>query len=314
MRIWYLYLFTFLCFSINAQSEVEVTVSNKAPLVGDEFSITCTFPNLKAVPNPISDRNYYPAQFLSSDTSLNNQPCDFVEVLSFRDSVILKQGVSFPQRIFEVIAWDSCELRLIGFNYDNHGLKMLSQQVYINVSYYEEKAGGELFDIKETFYDWSKYQQSVESSHLLYFLISVILVLFIIFGARKLLYSKKAKVILMSCDEQAISDLEKLFDQKLWKNENIQEHFVRFSFILRQYLTLRYELSFLEKTTSQAKILLGQLPIEAIIKNEIISLLLASDYIKFSDSKIAEANILKMKVRALAIIETTTPSKEEVDG
>ena len=89
---------------------------------------------------------------------------------------------------------------------------------------------------------------------------------------------------------------------------------MRFSFILRQYLTLRYELSFLEKTTSQAKILLGQLPIEAIIKNEIISLLLASDYIKFADSKIAEANILKMKVRALAIIETTTPSKEEVDG
>lgn len=314
MRIWYLYLFTFWCFSVNAQSEVEVTVSNKAPLVGDEFSITCTFPNLKAVPKTISDRNYYPAQFLSSDTTLNNQPCDFVEVLLFRDTVILKQGVSFPQRIFEVIAWDSCELRLIGFNYDNQGLKMLSQQVYINVSYYKENSGGELFDIKETFYNWSKNQHSVESSYLLYFLISVILVLFIIFGVRKLLYAKKAQLILMTYDAQAISDLEKLFDQKLWKNEKIQEHFVRFSFILRQYLTFRYELSFLEKTTSQAKILLGQLPIEAVTKNEIMSLLLASDYIKFADSKIAEANILKMKVRALAIIETTTPSKEEVDG
>ena len=177
-----------------------------------------------------------------------------------------------------------------------------------------EKVPTELYDIKETFYNWSKNQQTVELSYLLYFLVSVILLLFIIFGARKLLYSKKAQVILMTCDEQAISDLEKLFDQKLWKNENIQEHFVRFSFILRQYLTLRYELSFLEKTTSQAKILLVQLPIEALIKNEIMSLLLASDYIKFADSKISEANILKMKVRALEIIETTTPSKEEVDG
>ena len=124
---------------------------------------------------------------------------------------------------------------------------MLSQQVYINVSYYEENAGGELFDIKETFYNWSKNQQTVELSYLLYFLVSVILLLFIIFGARKLLYSKKVQVILMTCDEQAISDLEKLFAQQLWKNEKIQEHFVRFSFILRQYLTLRYELSFLRK-------------------------------------------------------------------
>ena len=113
MRIWYLYLFTSLCFNINAQSVVEVSVSNKAPLVGDAFSITCTFPNLKVVPKPISGGNYYPAQFLSSDTSLNNKPCDFIEILSFRDSVISKQGISIPQRIFEVIAWDSCELRLI---------------------------------------------------------------------------------------------------------------------------------------------------------------------------------------------------------
>ena len=87
---------------------------------------------------------------------------------------------------------------------------------------------------------------------------------------------------------------------------------MRFSFILRQYLTLRYELSFLEKTTSQAKILLHQLPIESTTKNEIVSLLLASDYIKFADYKIEEASILKMKAMVLTIIETTTPIKEEV--
>jgi hypothetical protein len=58
---------------------------------------------------------------------------------------------------------------------------------------------------------------------------------------------------------------------------------------------------------------LDQLPIESTTKNEIVSLLLASDYIKFADSKIEEASILKMKARVLTIIETTTPIKEEVD-
>lgn len=313
MKIWYLYLFISLCFNINAQSVVEVSVSNKAPLVGDAFSITCTFPNFKVVPKPISGGNYYPAQFLSSDTSLNNKPCDFIEILSFRDSIISEQGISIPQRIFEVIAWDSCELRLIGFNYDYRGEKILSQQVYINVSYYEEHEGGELFDIKETFYDWSKDREANETNYLFYFLIVLFLGLLIIFGVRKFLYAQKPLLISMTFDEQAKSDIEQLFDKKLWKNDQIQEHFVRFSFILRQYLTLRYELSFLEKTTSQAKILLNQLPIESITKNEIVSLLLASDYIKFADSKIEEASILKMKARVLTIIETTTPIKEEVD-
>ncbi len=49
------------------------------------------------------------------------------------------------------------------------------------------------------------------------------------FWCAKISLRSKALLISMTCDEQAKSDIEQLFDKKLWKNDQIQEHFVRFS-------------------------------------------------------------------------------------
>ena len=80
---------------------------------------------------------------------------------------------------------------------------------------------------------------------------------------------------------------------------------------MRSYLTERFELSFLDKTTFQSKILLKKIDLPESLRIKIVELLTSSDYIKFADSSMSNERIAFLKIALTNIIEETTLKNDQ---
>ena len=290
------------------QEIVTVEVSSDSPRVGDVFQIKCTVEDSNGFPEKMQKESFYPARYLSVDTSIHETLCKDVEILKTADRSFVIDGTRFYRKTYDVIAWDSCELSLVGFDYRIGDSVRRSQQVYINVSFYAQKDNIEIYDIKEAFSNWNSHAQKFKFATTIY-LILTMMALFLIFLFIWFRYFKKDKNIEthLSIEQKTLSGIQALYADELWHKNRLQEHFVQFSFLLRDYLTLRFGVSFLEKTTLQSKILLKNLEINEGIRSQIEKLLNASDYVKFADSTISDEQIELLKSELIKIVHDTTP-------
>ncbi|MBM3185664.1 MAG: hypothetical protein FJZ67_05130, partial [Bacteroidetes bacterium] len=117
--------------------------------------------------------------------------------------------------------------------------------------------------------------------------------------------SLKAKTLL------AIDALEKA---ELWRKDQLKEHFVELSYILRSYLTARYQLSLLDKTTNETRLLLTQAGLKKEIVETILRLLSHSDMVKFAASEPTEELIEKSLFLLRQTIVETSPIEFEYVG
>ena len=311
MKAWSVLLFLLfvgLSYSSFCQDFVKVDISNKQPRVGDFFSITCSLKNQKFPQELLDSTAYYPAKYLSSVASKHETVYKGIEILDIKDTNYISQDDSISQRIYSVVAWDSCELALDGFEYSIGGKTIKSEKVYLKVRLYEIVEGVELYDIKELFSTWKS--KASGSRVLLWVLMGLIIVLVlsasIILIKRYLAINNKGDHEL-PLEERVLLAINQLYSEELWLNDKLQEHFVRFSYLLRSYLTERFELSFLDKTTLQSKILLKKIDINESSRTKIVELLTSSDYVKFADSSMSNERIAFLKIALTNIIEETTP-------
>jgi hypothetical protein len=106
----------------------------------------------------------------------------------------------------------------------------------------------------------------------------------------------------------AIDSLEK---SELWRKDQLKEHFVELSYILRSYLTARYQLSLLDKTTNETRLLLTQAGLKKEIVDTILRLLSHSDMVKFAASEPAEELIQRSLFMLRQTIVETSPIEFE---
>jgi hypothetical protein len=101
-----------------------------------------------------------------------------------------------------------------------------------------------------------------------------------------------------------------LTNTKLWEQDKLKEHYVRLSFLLRNYLAKRYRLSLLDKTSFQICALLSKCELHVSLQRDIQKVLDQSDLVKFAKSVPTEFEILNVSVLAKEIVEKTSPSNE----
>ena len=102
----------------------------------------------------------------------------------------------------------------------------------------------------------------------------------------------------------AIDALEK---EELWTKDKLKEHFIELSFILRSYLTSRYSISLLDKTTHETKLLLTKQGLNNETVDVIARILSQSDMVKFAKSKPELIAILRQSTLTKQIIAETSP-------
>jgi hypothetical protein len=202
----------------------------------------------------------------------------------------------------------------LGFEYKTENLIRYFPPCYLNVSYYPQNQGADISDIKEQFYDWSasRNTDSDSKNNWLYPAIAgFVIVLSVCFYLYRKFKQRTHEKEQQTLEEKTLEQIDVLRNQELWNKGEIKEHFVRFSHILRVYLSARFRVSFLDKTTEQSNLLLEALALDDSLKNTVSNLLDHSDLVKFADSTIGDSHIYGLFDDLKVIVRETSPKSEE---
>ncbi len=250
------------------------------------------------------------ARMISETGDLSSEGIDFEILQPFIDTFIFDHSQKFWEGQYVVTAWDSGLFVIpptsIVINDSTYQFDALS----LKVNLLPKEDGIDIYDIKEKYADIPDKPFSIIEFITNYWWIFVILIFAIIlyFTFRK----KKEEVEIeeprvMSLKERTILAIEGLEKAKMWENGKLKEHFIELSFILRSYLTSRYEISLLEKTTYETKLLLTQKGLNKETVDAITTILSHSDMVKFAKSKPDTIAILRVSTLAKQIVAETSP-------
>lgn len=172
----------------------------------------------------------------------------------------------------------------------------------------------ELFDIEEgfsdvpekpTFLQWMKEHWYITAGIIL--LIAAIV--FLIIRRRKQQPKKLQSV--MSLKDITLFAITTLDNRKLWSDGHFKQHYTELSHIMRSYLSSRYGLNLLERTTLETKTLLLQSGLPADTVETFMTILRQADMVKFANSVTDELTVLKISMMAKQIVAETSPLELE---
>ncbi|MFN5912374.1 MAG: hypothetical protein ACK45H_13620, partial [Bacteroidota bacterium] len=96
-----------------------------------------------------------------------------------------------------------------------------------------------------------------------------------------------------------------------WEIGKLKEHYIELSFILRSYLSSRYDLNLLENTTAEAQLILSHKGLHPETIRVIGTVLDQSDMVKFARSAPIEVEVLKVSQQVRQIVAETSPIEFE---
>ncbi|HTL48497.1 MAG TPA: hypothetical protein VL688_10615 [Verrucomicrobiae bacterium] len=124
---------------------------------------------------------------------------------------------------------------------------------------------------------------------------------------RKRALQPKAPERILSAEEAALVELNKLFDSDLLRLGKIKDYYFRLSEILRIYLEKRHNITAIESTTFEILQLLKQKDISGQLRNKIKEVLEFADLAKFAKWRPEPAEVITFNKRSKEIIEESTP-------
>ena len=308
-----IFILMFLSLSAFGQ-KYRSSISTNEVRVGDRFTLSYKVIDSDRFPNTNDSVQFFPAILLSADSLQNNSESAIVEIISVSDTVIKSGASSVAVRSYDLMAWDSCALSLVGFKYEFEGQTFQFPPRFINVSYYEAQEGVPLRDIKEHFNEWKSVPKKESEKNMYWPYILGLLFCLIVFFTWVWLRRRSRQRSMdfqKSLQDMTLEKIELLRRDELWRKDSLQEHFVQFSHILRSYLTGRFGLSFLDKTTEQSKLILLDLSIDRNLRENILQLLESADMVKFADSSMDDRYISVLFEELINIVNETSPISEE---
>ena len=297
-------------FSVNGQ-ELTTTVSDSNLMIGQPIIL-----NYK-VKTKIDDSilftpriNGIQARSAISSSSLSNKGIEFEITSGFVDTFIFEKVTKEWVGRYVITAWDSGSFILPGPKIVINDSTFHFASVSVTTRLSDAIDGLDIYDIKE---NYSKIPPRPFA--LWYFLesnwrwILLVIVCIAVFFYLKRVNRKKPEEIVntTSLKERTLIAIAALDSAKLWEKGKLKEHFVELSFILRSYLTSRYTVSLLEKTSFETKLILAKKGLNEGTIVAIARILSESDMVKFAKSEPELMAILKVSTLAKQIVAETSP-------
>jgi hypothetical protein len=290
-----------------------VRISKDVTLIGKPFDLIYSIElegkdNFQFSPQ----QGTFKAKITQAENAVNALDFQEIEILKFSDTIVRKDGKKTWIGMYELCAWDSGLVVLEGQQGVLNDSTIGFSSAYIKVNLVEHEKGRELFDIKESFLELED-ETNYWDIFLRYFSWWVLpLVALLIFYFVK---KKKNQVPNyepeISLREKTLTAIKALEKAELWRKNQIKEHFVELSFILRSYLTARYDVNLLDKTTSETRILLKAKGLDKELLDTISRLLNHADMVKFAASEPTEILIEKSFHELKQLVIETSPLESE---
>ncbi len=272
------------------------TLSQNDVLIGKRVTLSYLVPLQKdASYIHIPLKGNFPAT-KSGDTSAVS--ASEIEIIGeFMDTVVLINGKRFWKGSYVLVPWDEGTYRLAAQKVNINEKDVTLPGTDLNARLVVQKEGGKIFDIEETYSDLpdepfalvsflNKWWWAVLS------IIGLTAFLFWFFRRKKEIPNEE---ITLSLKEKTLQSILQLEQKRLWEKNQLKEHYIELSFILRQYLSEHFSINLLEKTSIEAQLILKQYGVSEKLLTEIGVILNGSDMVKFAKSvpeeKIIRANL-----------------------
>lgn len=297
--------------------EGSVSLSQNSILIGENITLTYRITLQKNTTFKfIPKQNILPSYRKSKTGILSSATSDDIEILSpFHDTVFTMKDSKIWIGIYQITAWDSGTFVLENSSILIDDSTFFFPNIELTASLVKAKQGQDIYDIKESFAEIPNEPFSIKkfakNNWWWLSLIAISLVVYLIYKRFKTLNKQIPVFKELSLKDRTLIAIDALEKERLWEKNKVKEHFVELSFILRSYLSSRFEINLLEKTTHETKLLLQQkgLHDETIIV--IISILFESDMVKFAKSQPDEISVLKISQLARQVVAETSPIEFE---
>ena len=317
MRNWiYIVFLSLIGFFVFGQEGQTILDKNKL-LVGEQFVVTyhVTLKNAENI-------SFVPFKLnLAAQNTKNQKEKTSLEIVDpFEDTILINKGKREWFGSYKVTPWDSGFFQIQTVKYTINGKVNYFPSVSFLVDLVKSKKGQDIYDIKESFVKLPPKKFSIKEAlkefnsknGWWFYTVLVILIGLFIFYRLRNRKKEKLKPILnevvrpLSLKEKTILAIQNLEKKQLWKQGLLKEHYVELSFILREYLSKRYALSLIEKTSYESKLLLTQKGIPVLTIDEIGEILNQSDMVKFAKSEPEEITVIRLSSSAKQIVEQTS--------
>jgi hypothetical protein len=290
---------------------LNATISESVLYIGQPVTITYSVNTEKKdslifVPHKESIK----ARILSKTGTLTTEGADFEITDEFIDTFVIDGKRKHWVGQYVVTAWDSGMYIIPGPTILINDSVYQFQDLTIACMLVDPIDGVDLYDIKENFAEIPPKAFSLvdflKSNWWWIALIIVGIIAFIILKRRNKEDTEEREKPL-SLRQRTLFAIDALEKAKLWEKGLLKEHFVELSMILRMYLTSRYEISLLEKTTYETRLLLTQKGLNEETVQVIARILSESDMVKFAKSEPDTISILRVSTLARQIVAETSP-------
>lgn len=274
MRSIVLIAFVVLSGMVNGQ-QLRTKWSTNQCEIGEQVTLTLT---LRKAPKKV-DYRPYTAEInceIRTDSSklTSNGTLEIIGI--FRDSTFTKKGERFWTGTYTITAWDTGVYVFPVIQLLAGDSVYSAQPADLTVGFEKKKIKDELDEVPVTvevdYFRWLKD----------YWWIGLILLaIFAVWWIRRRNIRRRPPIVL-SLKERTLLGIQALRKQAYWKKDRIDEHYIEFSFLLRSFLSARYDLNLMERTTYETISLLRARQLPEPTLERIRQLLQEADIVKFA--------------------------------
>ncbi len=297
-----------LTHQLNGQKAMTM-LSQPTIVVGEKTTLTYSIPITKGstiVFNPY--KKDLPHLIVDKKGNSQKSTSSSIEVLvPFKDTV-LDDKVWIG--MYEIIAWDSGQFLIEGPEIKLDNDQFIFPGITLSVDLVKAKKGKKIYGIKESFATLPAQKFSFTEfvkNNWPWFLAVLSLVGLLLFFRWYKRRINKTEEKPLTLEESTLLAIEQLEKEQYWEKGMLKSYYVALSYILRNYLSQRFSVNLLEKTSFETHLLLKQMDLDKEILQKIEIILTASDLVKFAQSQPDVQAMKKIANTARQIVLSTRP-------
>ena len=250
---------------------------------------------------------YFPCIRISAKSNLKGTEFKDLEILSYSDTIIDAGGSKLWRANFKLIPWDTGTLVLQPLPYSMDSQMNYFTSILVQSTFVPAKKGVRIYDINESN---TPFKKELVWTELIskYWWIPLLLLLI---GLSIVVYKKRTKASpiepeSLTLKQQTLQSIEKLVAKQQWSTDQ-KLHYTELSFILRWYLSSRYNINLLERTTFETILLLKALKLDEYLITQISLIFKEVDAVKFANSELPASDHEKLIEWSKEVVIISSP-------
>ena len=229
------------------------------------------------------------------------KPGGELEIESFRDTSYTQKGIKYWKGVYTLIAWDSAKYRLpeLWMTWKDSSFSFHAPNLYVGFVKKKVKEGIDEIPIEPENDYWILFKK--------YWWILVLVIAVVVIAVLWNRRRKIQKTEELSLRERTLLAIKQLRKKEDWLHGKTKSHYVGFSAVLKMYLSSRYELNLMERTTQETITLLKLKELDFNMIRRIEVLLKEADMVKFAKTELNDMHIRSSLFRLEEIVTELSP-------